>query len=277
MSRLWLARKNESNMAVSQETLRRSQGFPHQRGLISGYVWKLIRESALLTQQRLAEELSVDIATVQGWESGRRPLTALRVGDLARFRARLLRHGAPVGMFAVLADAIEADIIIDHVLHYDGDEPNEVCHPLAVTVHRRNLTNLITWPFTKAIPTQLAGFADAPRSRRGPVAKHPVISPDEASRFFQHLLKIADRRRDDEDSLLRRQAVYLLSFDKDGRSKEWLSDEHLRAMRVVTRAGDIPGWVRVRSAAVALTQHDRRDALLDFVDSALVRQRHMPG
>jgi hypothetical protein len=44
----------------------RSDGRPRQ-GLITGYLLKLIRESAGLTQETLAEHLAVDANTVQGW------------------------------------------------------------------------------------------------------------------------------------------------------------------------------------------------------------------
>jgi DNA-binding transcriptional regulator YiaG len=47
-------------------------------------VVKIIRESVGLTQAGLAEGLGVDVTTVQGWETARRPLTALRTGDFVR-------------------------------------------------------------------------------------------------------------------------------------------------------------------------------------------------
>lgn len=80
--------------------------------MVSGCLFKLIRESVSLTQVELAEKLAVDVATMQGWESGRRPLVALRAVDLARLRMRLTRLGTPPTMFSVLQDAIEADLLI---------------------------------------------------------------------------------------------------------------------------------------------------------------------
>jgi transcriptional regulator with XRE-family HTH domain len=41
-------------------------------GIITGYLLKLIRQSAGLSQEGLAEQLGVDRNTVQGWETGRR-------------------------------------------------------------------------------------------------------------------------------------------------------------------------------------------------------------
>jgi len=49
-------------------------------GVVSGFVLKLARQSAALTQEKLAEVLTVDVTTVQGWESGRRPLAAMNAG-----------------------------------------------------------------------------------------------------------------------------------------------------------------------------------------------------
>ncbi|MGH3616574.1 MAG: helix-turn-helix domain-containing protein [Pseudonocardiaceae bacterium] len=79
---------------------------------MSGFLLKLIRESAALTQVQLAEKFGVDVASVQGWESGRRPLAALRAVDLMRLRCRLLRDCAKPTLLTMLEDAIQADLII---------------------------------------------------------------------------------------------------------------------------------------------------------------------
>ena len=50
-------------------------------GRISGYVLKVIRESIGQTQEQLAERLGVSAATIQGWESGRRPLMGVSTGE----------------------------------------------------------------------------------------------------------------------------------------------------------------------------------------------------
>lgn len=75
-------------MISSRGTLRGGQRSPRCLGAVSGFLLKLIRESAALTQVQLAEKLGVDVASVQGWESGRRPLAALRAVDLMRLRRR---------------------------------------------------------------------------------------------------------------------------------------------------------------------------------------------
>jgi len=72
-------------------TLTGSRG---SEGRISGYVLKVIRESLGQTQEQLAERLGVSAATVQGWESGRRPLMAMPAGNLMALRAELRGLGA---------------------------------------------------------------------------------------------------------------------------------------------------------------------------------------
>jgi transcriptional regulator with XRE-family HTH domain len=230
-------------------------------------VWKLIRESVGLTQLRLAEDLNVDVATIQGWESGRRALTAVRSGDLARLRVRLIRRGAPPKLFSVLSDAIEADAVIEHALRLGPHVGDPDHHPLAATVHRRDLTNLITWPLNEILPTQLRGLVSASK-RRGPTPSRPSLAAAERRRFFEHVLGVANRHQNGE-ALLRRQAVYLLSFDTDRHTKDWLVAEYARCMRNVGRSADAMRWIAVRSAAVGLTRHGLKDPLYAFMASGL--------
>jgi hypothetical protein len=96
-----------------------------------------------------------------------------------------------------------------------------------------------------------------------------VLGTDERSRLFEHFLAVADGRRADEDHLLRRQAIYLLAFDDDSRTRQWLTTEHTRAMRLADRIDDIPSWIFVRSSAVALTRSGDREPMLAFVTAGL--------
>jgi hypothetical protein len=82
-------------MTGGPRTPRPGQGSRLTMGVVSGFALRLIRESIGLTQAGAAELLDRDLATVQGWETGRRPLIALRASDLMRLRAKLLSHGAP--------------------------------------------------------------------------------------------------------------------------------------------------------------------------------------
>jgi hypothetical protein len=91
--------------------------------------------------------------------------------------------------------------------------------------------------------------------------------------LFEHLLVVADACPANEEQLLRRQAVYLLAFDDDHQTRHWLTSEYTRAVRSAGRADDIPSWVSVRSAAVALTRSDR-DPLLAFITAGLRDEAH---
>lgn len=173
------------SMIGGQGTLRGGQGSPRCLGVVSGFLLKLIRESAGLTQARLAEHLGMDPASVQGWESSRRPLTALRAADLVRLRSRLLRSGAEPTALAVLDDAIEADLIIAAAVDAGEQRIDQDEHPLGTTVHQRKLTSLITWPFTGTRPPQLRHMHSPSRARRGPVPDRPMLAEHERARFFR--------------------------------------------------------------------------------------------
>ena len=254
-------------MVNSRETLRGGHGSPRCLGAVSGFVLKLIRESASLTQVQLAQKLGVDVASVQGWESGRRPLAALRAADLYRLRS-LLRCSARPMLLGMLENAIHADLIITQAIQA-GDKFIEADeHLLGATVHQRQLTNLIIWPFTGIAPAPLRELVTA-RVRRGPVPDQPTLTQDQRTRFFDHLLVTADASSEDDAFLGRRQAIYLLGFDTRGGTVDWLRVEQLRALRRAGRTDHIPSWVTVRSSAVALSHGGDRDPLRAFLQHAL--------
>jgi transcriptional regulator with XRE-family HTH domain len=255
-------------MVSGRETLHGSQGSPRCLGAVSGFLLKLIRESARLTQVQLAEQLGVDVASVQGWESGRRPLAALRAADLVRLRFRLLRCGAQPTLLATLDDAIQADLIIAETVHADGRLIEADGHPLGATVHQRKLSDLIAWPFTGIVPAPLRDLVTV-RARRGPVPDRPTLTEDERTCFFDHLLVTADATLDEGTVLARRQAIYLLGFDTRASTAEWLRAEHIRALREAGRTDHVPSWVVVRSSAVALAYGGDRDPLRAFLQHAL--------
>jgi transcriptional regulator with XRE-family HTH domain len=256
-------------MGSIAETPRAGTRSARRRGIVSGYILKLIRESVGLTQVVLAEKLTVDVATVQGWESGRRSLTALRADELARLRIRLVGLGARPSVVSLLTNAVEADLVISDAVEAGDKVADAAHHSLAATVHRRDLTNLITWPFTGIAPSRVAQL---PRlsSRRGPVADRPVLGADEQARFFDHLLVMSDACRGETNALLRRQAIYLLGFDTRADSAEWLVSEQKRALRAAGRTDHVPSWVAVRSSAIALAQNGDREPLHAFVANGLV-------
>ncbi|MGH3793652.1 MAG: hypothetical protein ACRDSP_02065 [Pseudonocardiaceae bacterium] len=215
----------------------------------------------------------MDVASVQGWESARRPLAALRAADLIRLRSQLLRRGAQPTALAVLDDAITADLIIAESVHAGRQPIDADRHPLGTTVHQRKLTNLITWPFTGILPTQLRDLPQRVRARRGPVPDRPTLDAPERTRFFDHLLVTADANPHEDAALLRRQSIYLLGFDARASTAEWLQFEQLRALRDAGPADHVPSWVAVRSSAVALAYTGDRDPLRAFVHQALATGR----
>jgi transcriptional regulator with XRE-family HTH domain len=260
------------SMGQSTETRHDSQGSAKSYGGLSGFTFKVIRESTGLTQVQLAHEHQVDVATVQGWESGRRPLAALRVRDLARLRARLLCHGATSAATRVLDDAIAADLIVSDAIQAGEELIDPQIHLLGSTAHQRRLTTLITWPFTGDTPAELASIANPARSRRGPVPSRPLLEADGQSRFFDHLIVTADSTHTNA-SLLRRQAIYLLGFDSRPSTVQWLREEQLSAMRMAAHGDDVASWVTVRSSAVALAAAGDPEPLEGFVRGALTTER----
>jgi DNA-binding transcriptional regulator YiaG len=116
------------------------------RAVISGHVLKIIRESLPATQEGMAEQLSADVHTVQGWESGRRPLTATSVANLMRLRQRLRHLGARPELLDGLTDAIDADCFLDFVLDTNPELLQPGDHPLATWVMKRSFHQMVAWP-----------------------------------------------------------------------------------------------------------------------------------
>ncbi|MET8997144.1 helix-turn-helix transcriptional regulator [Amycolatopsis sp. NPDC004169] len=250
-------------MGRRSATLTGGQG-SRAAGIVSGYVLKLARQAAGLTQERFAERLVVDVSTVQGWESGRRALSAMNAGDFVRLCARLPRLGAPPSTGRHLRAAIEADLVLSTGITAGSDWVDPDLHPLAASVHRKTLTNLITWPFTGDLPPELAAFTSKV-PRRGPVASGPTLSAEERTRFFDHLLTVAERGVHPDEALLRRQAVYLLGFDQRAQIADWLRREWESAGRRPIADGDMTSLLGARSASVALASTGDGTRLHDFV------------
>ncbi|MFC7617065.1 multiprotein-bridging factor 1 family protein [Actinokineospora soli] len=228
---------------------------------------KLARQSAGLTQEKLAEALKVDVTTVQGWESGRRPIAAMNAGDFLQVSGRLSRLGAPASTGRHLREAIQADQVLSTGITAGPEWVDADTHPLAASVHRRTITNLITWPITGKLTRHLHEFTPKV-SRRGPQPLHPSLSAEERNRFFDHLLTVAERGKHPDEALLRRQAVYLLGFDGRPRATSWLRGEWQRAGRRPIKHGDITGLLEARSASVALASVGDGTCIHDFVEHA---------
>ncbi|MEU4216928.1 helix-turn-helix transcriptional regulator [Actinoplanes sp. NPDC026623] len=251
-------------MARGPKTLTGSQR-SRTIGLVSGFVLKLARQSIALTQEKLAEALGVDVTTVQGWESGRRPLSAMSAGDFLRLCGRLARLGAPAATGRHLREAIEADLVLSTGIVAGNAWVDADSHPLAASVHRWTSTNLILWPILGRTPRHLHELA-AKVPRRGPTPTQPALSIEERTRFLDHLLTVAEQARRSDQALLRRQAVYLLGFDGRPEVVDWLRTEWNRAGRRGPGGGDIAELLEARSASVALAVAGDSTHLYDFVD-----------
>jgi transcriptional regulator with XRE-family HTH domain len=251
--------------AAQTPTAAQGLGRGHDLGAVSGYVLKLLRGSMALTQSDLAERIGVDVSTVQGWESGRRALGALRSSDLVRLRNKLILLGADPQCTAVLYEAIEADTILMTAVDAGDRAVPPALHSLASAVHRRSLVNLITWPFTGLTPPQLRALPAAPG--RGPVAAAPVLNSSDRNQFFDQMLVTADAPG--STPILRRQASYLLGFDQRQSTSDWLAREHRRAMRKTVGEQDVPTALAVRSAAVALARQGDHEPVSYFIDHTL--------
>ncbi|MGH3613424.1 MAG: hypothetical protein ACRDRK_12700 [Pseudonocardia sp.] len=97
-----------------------------------------------------------------------------------------------------------------------------------------------------------------------------MLGSEERDRFFDHLRAVADAYRSESDAVLRRQAIYLLGFDRRDQTVRCLRSEQRAAVRAVEHYGSVPTWVSVRSSAVAIAQDGDRDPLERFVTRGLV-------
>lgn len=160
------------------------QGTPGRAraGIISGYVFRVIREQLGHTQESLAELFGVAADTVAGWETGRRPLTSLTVGQMLMHRRRLMRMGTAPALLAALERAMEADMLLAGALEEEAPAGPD---PLGSWVMRRDLVEVLTWPLNGVPPRPVRDLPAPPRPRRGPVPSAPELPMVDRYRFLQ--------------------------------------------------------------------------------------------
>ncbi|HCA85226.1 MAG TPA: transcriptional regulator [Streptomyces sp.] len=252
-------------MTRSQRSLHRAG-----EGVVTGHLFKIIREGIPLTQRALAEHFGVDTSTVQAWESGRRPLTAVASAQFFQLRRHLLRHGADPALLLQLDVAMEADSVISHALDQGPAGDDFHTHPLSGWVFTRASTHMIAWALNGARPAAVpAPPSHAPR-RRGPTPDSPILGVTERTHLFDHLRRFAEiaDRAGDEGALLRRQALYLCSYDTRPDTQEWIG--HMQNNRARTgRVGWTPQWADERSVATSLTRYGDMEPLHDFIQYGL--------
>ncbi|MCX5066580.1 helix-turn-helix domain-containing protein [Micromonospora lupini] len=246
----------------------RGRSAPH-RGQVTGYLFKLIRESIPLTQEQLAVDLDVDRVTVQSWESGRRPFTAVPLGQAIAVRRRLGRLGANTLLLAAFDDAAEADLILAAVLTEQVGRCDIAEQPLGWSVLTHRLTDLILWAVLGQTPTFARGLPIA-HPRRGPVASGPTLPVDEQRTFFAHLHVLAERAAAGRhrNVLLHRQACFLAGMDPTKAAAGWLTQTTPRAHRTTTFRTWSPLWPDARSVVTSLANQGDPEPLRDFIARA---------
>jgi transcriptional regulator with XRE-family HTH domain len=281
--------RRASRLAGGTAAVRTGGGDPVARprdGIITGYLLKLIRQSAGLSQEALirqsaglsqealAEQVGVDTNTVQGWETGRRSLTGTRVAMLVELRHRLRQLGADPQLLGALEDAAEADYVLAYTLGTEPGAAGPDAHPLACWVPKRSFAYLLAWPFTGQPPIALRQPA-AP-IRRGPVAPAPVLTQEERTRFFQQLRMVAEQSLSDRrlnemrGTLLRRNVYYSLSWYPSSEATAWLSELEQREARRLGRLETwSPSWTVARSLVVARARRGDKEPLRHFIGTAL--------
>jgi DNA-binding XRE family transcriptional regulator len=242
---------------------------PARRGIITGFVFKLLRESIPASQEQLAAVLDVDRTTVQSWESGRRPLTSVALGQAVAIRSTLARLGADMNLLAVLNDAAEADCLLGEVLDSAPEKDRPGQHPLGWSVLTHSLTDLIVWAVAGQTPATVARRSRTP-SRRGPVPAGPLLETAEKQIFFTNLQIIADRtgRRGDDRLLLHRQACFLASLDPTGSTADWLPEATSANPSPATFRTWSPLWADGRSMATSRAKQGDPQLLRDFIARA---------
>nr|BEK71412.1 hypothetical protein KPHV_86390 [Kitasatospora purpeofusca] len=239
-------------------------------GTVSGFLLRLLRESIPRPQTRLAEDLGIDLGTLQGWESGRRPLGNVRAADLLRLRRTLALLGADAALFGWLDAAMDADRILTAVLRPPGDP---AAHPLAGWVQSRESAHLLAWAVRGITPPALLAFATRPR--RGPTPAGPQLAAADRADFFVQLRRTAESadRAGERGQLLRRQSLYLTSYDPAPDAEDW-AEQALRAMRpALALRGYTPRWIEARTAATVAARQGDPALLHDFV-AALDGDQH---
>lgn len=229
-------------------------------GRVAGAVFAETRRQLGRTQEGLAEYLEVAPNTVQGWESGRKPLINLPFGRLRQLRRALSATGARTELLQLMDSALCVDSILTEI---NTLEPAR--HPLGLTVPDRTTTELLEWPIS----------GKQPRALRGTNAMLSVGHGVQDS-VAAGLQKIAERAGygSAHSAMIRRQAKYLVASNPA--SVGWARhQEREDAQRVCDLREWSPEWPVARSAAVSAAFDSDLEPLRRFISEGLSGERTM--
>ncbi|WP_435883983.1 helix-turn-helix domain-containing protein [Streptomyces microflavus] len=248
----------------SRRALTSGRGMPEKSrsSTVSGHVFRLIRQQLNHTQETLAGQLRVSPDTVAGWESGRRPLTAVPVGQLLVHRHQLLRLGSPPALLVALERATEADVLLASVLNENVRIEDS---PIGAWVMQRELVELLSWPLNGVTPTPLRALPAPALPRRGPTPRVPELPIADRKLFFSRMRQAAEQSRGRDQFLLRRQSLYLAGYDDASDTSAWLSQQQ----RIERPDGWLAGWLNARSVAAVAARQGDRDRMRHFITVTL--------
>jgi transcriptional regulator with XRE-family HTH domain len=221
---------------------------PLRSGKTAGLALRHIRDKLALTQTQLAEQVGVAHDTVQGWESGRRPLGNARAVDVTQLRFMLGVAGATRQQLDALDNAVRADWTLAALT-----TPCPM-HPLAHEVLTRSQATMLTWPLTGVAPAVLAnGHAS------------PAIGAGERDSVYVAMREAADRAVGPRAPLLRRQVYYLVAADPG--SADWLRDAVATERRRMPKLDRwTPQWAAMRSLVISRSMTGDREPLREFLE-----------
>jgi transcriptional regulator with XRE-family HTH domain len=235
-----------------------------RRAVISGHLVQLARASAGLSQEDLADDLGVSRGSVQSWEAGRRPISAVAHGAAVELHQRLLYLGADPGIVDLLTPAAEADTLLDAVLDQPAVTVDLDRHPLGWTVLRQDVAELVLWAAVGQTPLAAAQLPVVPKF--GPQTDRPELDPGDTIAAVEALRILAERARG-RSVLLHRQAVFLASAAPGAADVAWRPEpatlDHFRKP-----VGWTPHWAGARSLAIAAARAGDPEQLRAFIAHA---------